>query len=212
MGKLSFIFLTLFVAINSHAQMVAHTEDGRRVLLRQDGTWKFADEQPAVKPEQIKIPANRKFLHPDFTTDVNADYYYEQQYDDFDEKTRTAVGVKIRQGFYLRFYYYSPGLLPKAVPDSVVMMFVSVSSSRQFTGETVLRLSLDGERVELGKFQRMTRLTSGGFREFNYKGIPLNTFLRILNADYVAGKLFNSDFVLNKEHCEALRDFASRMK
>ena len=212
MGKLSLVSLVLLVAINSHAQMVAHTEDGRRVLLHRDGTWKFAAEEPAATPEQLKIPAKRKFLHPDFSTDVNTDYYYEQEYDDFDEKTRTAVGVKIRDGLYLRFYYYSPGLLPKAMPVSVVMMFVSVSSSKKFIGETTLRLSLDGERVDMGKFQHISRRSSRGFREFVYREVPLNTFLRILSTDYIAGKLANTNFVLKKEHSEALRDFASRMK
>jgi len=212
MAKFSLICIVLFTTISSYAQIVAHTEDGRRVLLREDGTWKFAAEQPAPKMKDLKIPVKREFLHPKFSTDINADYYYQQEYDEVEDKTRTAVGVKIRDGFYLRFYYYSTGLALKTVPDSVVMMFAAISPSQQFPEGSPLKLSLDGEQVDLGKFKRMARITPNGFREFLYKEISLNMFLRILGADYVGGKLFNTDFVLEREHREAFRDFASRMK
>lgn len=212
MKKFKLITLTLLIASSGYSQMIAFTQDGRRVILNEDGTWKFAPEETVTVPEQTPIPARRKFLHPEFSRDVNADYYYQQEYDEFDDQTRTAVGVKMRDGLYLRFYYYSPGLLMKTVPDTVVMMFVSVSSSKRFQTVTDLKLSLDGEQLAMNKFRRLARITPVGFREFAYRGIPIRTFLRILSADYVSGKIHNTEFVLTQAHREAFRDFASRMK
>ena len=203
----------MLLAVHSYGQIVAHTEDGRRVLLNKNGTWEFATDSLITKaPAQPKLPTKRNFVHPEFKPNVNADYYYQQTYDEFDEKTRTAIGVKIRDGLYLRFYYYSPGLTPKAVPDNVVMMFASVSTSPRFQETANLKLLLDGNRIEPGAFQRIANLTSSGIREFLYREIPLSTFLRILNSNYVGGQLHNTEFVLKREHLEAFRDFASRMK
>src|SRR5262245_39008259 len=55
--KFGLLFFTLVLfSVSAHAQQAATTDDGRRVILNKDGTWKFTNES-AASTITLKIEA-----------------------------------------------------------------------------------------------------------------------------------------------------------
>jgi hypothetical protein len=117
-------------------------------------------------------------------------------------------------------YFNSPGRVP-AKPQAIVIGFRSMAIDKTpYTNDLTLTVNLDGSIVTLGSMTVMEhrideRMSAGPVRylvESLELPVPYETFLRITKARKTKMILGGTEFDLENEHLEAVRDLIGRIE
>lgn len=97
------------------------------------------------------------------------------------------------------------------LPDAVSLSFVTNSPEKQFPTQFAGTALLDDTTRHSFLLGNVPQFGKGYVIEALLTRMPMQEFLRMLNAKKVEMKIFTSEFQLEDEQLEALRDFASRL-
>jgi hypothetical protein len=197
------------------------TARGKPADLPFDYSWKYRDstdlsidfnEAPSVPSLRLKTPPDRSALErPRFSLGIMAEAYPVNMADEFKDLTTMQVGLQVAPSLRLSIAALYEGKVSQP-PDRVALNFVSKAMHWRYLRNSTLTLVVDGERVPLADLERTGSVGTGYVLEFLGTSIPFAAFLEIVNASSVSGRLFTTDFRLEKQQLEALRDFATRLQ
>jgi hypothetical protein len=120
--------------------------------------------------------------------------------------------------FYASFTY--SGRTLSAQPQRVLFSLISTSEDWKYTDFRKLTALVDGKRLELGPQEHLPSFTINPAANANFDdlisqriaiSLTYKTFLRIANGKKVQIRMGPREFVLEKNHLEALRYLATRM-
>lgn len=116
----------------------------------------------------------------------------------------------------LEAYFMFRGKIPTEKPRGVLLFINSTSKKEQFENFNELTLTLDGENVPLGSMRRGHKSCEKSLPrgtgcllwvEKMDLFIPYESFLRVIQANKVNGKVGTRTFVVNEATLEVLREF-----
>ena len=108
----------------------------------------------------------------------------------------------------------------RAQPKRVLLSLISTSQDWKYTDFRKLTAIVDGRRLKLGQMEHVPSFTvnaSANVKSDDYisqalaVSLPYKTFLRITNGEKVRIRMGPREFVLDKNHLDALRYFATQM-
>ena len=101
----------------------------------------------------------------------------------------------------------------KGVTPAVIWRVGTVSDRPIFAREKdrELLVLIDKEPYTLGSAKYEAGLIKGKFAEFMTNVVRLDAFLKLLSADTLEARIAGSEFTLNRQQVECLRDLASRV-
>jgi hypothetical protein len=211
----NFLCVLLFsLSLAVFAQQKAKTEDGRTVILHEDGTWNYVSTTDSNQVSLLPIPEKRIFKHPPFKEKFGSPFRLEKKYDKFKNTTSISIDLKLTQiseDLSISSFFISDGKKIKT-PDKVILMITSKSENWNYLNNSDLVFIVDDEIIDLGEMKRTGSVGKGYVLEFLSTTVSIETFLKIINGNKVEGRLFTTEFKLTDEQLEALRDYASRMK
>ncbi len=112
------------------------------------------------------------------------------------------------------------GRILRAQPKRVLFSLISTSEDWKYTDFRKLTALVDGKRLELGPQEHLPSFTINPAANANFDdlisqriaiSLTYKTFLRIANGKKVQIRMGPREFVLEKNHLEALRYLATRM-
>lgn len=169
---------------------------------------------PAVKPAaSLKFPPRGTYKHKK---------EIETEYDRFKDVTHVrlkylniATGLTDRISIVVAYSF--KGTTP-IVPETISLGFFSYSKEWRFLKNRSFAVIADGERLDFGEAARIDGSVNGGrygggitVSEALLVEMPLESFLKIVNAANLQVRLGYYELLLAPDHYEALKDFASRI-
>lgn len=129
-------------------------------------------------------------------------------YDRIDDYTSTDLEPMPVSTFQLGAFYTCHGH-SVCVPKFITLHISSSSGDWQYLESSHLRFLLDGRtRIDIGELQHHGTVGQGYVLEQFFATVPLPTFLRIVRANRVEGRLGQNEFTLQPEQLAALHELA----
>lgn len=138
------------------------------------------------------------------------------EYDRFKDTTyvrlrylNVSTGLTERISIVATYSY--KGTTP-SVPENINLGFFSYSKEWRFLRDRGFIVIADGERLDFGQAERVSSdIHRGSVSELLAVSMPLEAFLKVVNASSLQIRLGYYELPLAPDHYEALKDFASRI-
>jgi hypothetical protein len=166
--------------------------------------------EPKISIPSNQFPPKKKYNHK---YKITTEYRKKDKFDGSGDYTSVGLDFNNLNGtFKLNTSFIYDGKVIKT-PDIVTLYFSCFHNNKAYSSDSVLMLLIDDLKLTFIKPKYYVKEVSiGVLHESMFFDIPIQTYLNIVNAKSVEGKLGDSEFKLKNTQLEALRDFASRMQ